>query len=87
MLNAPDTPATAAGDILKERRKVAVVTGASSGLGSDFVRQLDLKEPPDEIWVIARRRERLEQLQESVRTPLRILPWDLTLPEIIRRYN
>ena len=38
--------------------KIAVVTGASSGLGREFVRQLALLDKQlDEIWVIARRRE------------------------------
>ena len=46
--------------------KIAVVTGASSGLGREFVRQLALLEKQlDEIWVIARRRERLEALRPS----------------------
>ena len=33
--------------------KIAVVTGASSGMGKDFVLQLDRDEQFDEIWVIA----------------------------------
>lgn len=59
-------------------KKIAIVTGASSGLGSEFVRQLDAQEKLDEIWVIARRRERLEQLAGELHTPLRILSLDLT---------
>ena len=43
--------------------RVAVVTGASSGIGREFVRQLEyFYKDLDEIWVIARREERLEQL-------------------------
>jgi len=34
----------------------------------------------DEIWVIARRKERLEALQNDVSTPLRIIAMDLTDP-------
>ena len=42
--------------------KIAVVTGASSGLGKEFVLQIAEKEKNlDEIWVIARRRERLAE--------------------------
>ena len=40
--------------------KIAIVTGASSGLGKEFVKQIEhLYKELDEIWVIARRRERL----------------------------
>lgn len=63
---------------MENRNSIAIVTGASSGLGAEFVRQLDRKKALDEIWVIARRRQRLEALQRQVSTPLRILDWDLT---------
>ena len=54
--------------------RVAVVTGASSGIGREFVRQLEyFYKDLDEIWVIARREERLEQLRKEVNVPLRIL--------------
>ena len=41
---------------------IAIVTGASSGMGRDFARALDRTYSFDEIWLIARRRERLEEL-------------------------
>ena len=42
--------------------KIAIVTGASSGLGREFVRLLEQKlKTIDEIWVIARRGERLKE--------------------------
>lgn len=58
--------------------KIGIVTGASSGIGREFVKMLDREYRLDEIWVIARRRERLEALQSAVRVPLRPLAWDLT---------
>ncbi|MBQ7114656.1 MAG: SDR family NAD(P)-dependent oxidoreductase [Clostridia bacterium] len=58
--------------------KIAVITGASSGMGREFVLQLAQKEQFDEIWVIARRKEKLEELRSLVKTPLRILPLDLS---------
>lgn len=67
--------------------KIAVVTGASSGMGRDFVRQLDAADTYDEIWVIARRRDRLESLAADVRAPLRILALDLTKQESIEEYK
>lgn len=43
--------------------KIAVVTGASSGLGIEYVKEILNKfNDLDEIWVIARRKERLEAL-------------------------
>jgi len=69
------------------KMRIAVITGASSGMGREFVRQLDAGELYDEIWVIARRRERLEALAAEVRAPLRILPLDLTKPESIDVYR
>ena len=62
--------------------RIAIVTGASSGLGREFVLQLAHGEAQlDEIWVIARRRARLEALQKDCPLPLRILPIDLTAPD------
>lgn len=62
--------------------KIAIVTGASSGLGWAFVRQLD-REGFDEIWGVARREGRLKELAREIATPLRPLPLDLVKPESI----
>ena len=35
--------------------KIAVVTGASSGMGLEFAKAIDAEETLDEIWLIARR--------------------------------
>jgi len=58
--------------------KIAIVTGASSGMGKEFVRQIDKKEKLDEIWVIARRSDRLKALAEECTTPVRPISLDLT---------
>ena len=34
-------------------KKVAIITGASSGFGVEFAQQLDLKFDLDEIWLVA----------------------------------
>lgn len=67
--------------------KIAVITGASSGMGREFVLQLDKSEKFDEIWVIARRRERLEALAPEVGAKLRVIALDLTKAESIDAYR
>lgn len=62
--------------------RIAVVTGASSGLGAAFARALTTAYEEfglDEIWLIARRRERLEAMAAANRQVLfRVLDMDLT---------
>ena len=65
--------------------KIAIVTGASSGMGREFVRQLGyFYKNLDEIWVIARRKERLETLAKESRVPLRIFAGDLQKKKVYK---
>ena len=60
-------------------KKVAIVTGASSGMGQQFARTAAQQFNFDELWIIARRAERLEALaQELSKQTVRCLPMDLT---------
>ena len=56
---------------------IAIVTGASSGMGKEFVLQLSRYVEVDAIWVIARREEALASLQEQVSVSVRAVPLDL----------
>ena len=56
---------------------IAIVTGASSGMGREFVLQLNQYVQVDEIWVIARRLEALESLKQEVSVPVRPIGLDL----------
>ena len=56
---------------------IAIVTGASSGMGREFVLQLKEYVQVDEIWVIARRKEALESLKQEVDLPIRPIALDL----------
>ena len=48
--------------------KIAIVTGASSGMGKEFVRQIErFYRELDEIWVIARSEKKLEEIKKSTR--------------------
>ncbi len=56
--------------------RIAIITGASSGMGRDFSRLL-AHEEIDELWLIARREERLKSLARRLDIPCRTLPLDL----------
>ncbi len=59
--------------------KIAILTGASAGLGKAYFDAL-LKNGPkvDEIWLVARRRERLEEMAQSAAgVKVRAVPLDL----------
>ena len=61
--------------------KIAIVTGASSGMGREFVLQLSKYVKVDAIWVIARRTEALESLKNQVSVPVRPISLDLCKEE------
>ena len=62
--------------------KTAIITGASSGLGREFVRQLGDVFPEIECyWLVARRGDRLEELKEGLPDKTVVcLPLDLCDP-------
>lgn len=57
--------------------KIGLITGASSGLGAAYARLLD-REGLDELWLAARRGERLKELAGQLKTPARCFALDLT---------
>lgn len=66
--------------------KIALVTGASSGIGREFVLQIDRALPRlDEIWVVSRRTERLRELEQKTNTKLRIFDGDLSRDYIFEK--
>ena len=67
--------------------RIAVITGASAGIGREFVYAVDRQMAFDQIWVIARREERLQELQEKCRNPIRPIPLDLAETENVERFR
>lgn len=47
-------------------KNIAVITGASSGIGKEFTIQVAQKYDFDEIWIIARRAEKLTELADEI---------------------
>lgn len=66
---------------------IAIVTGASSGLGREFVHRIDRTWELDEIWLVARRKSRLKELSEEIKLPARIFSLDLTDRESIQQLS
>lgn len=73
-------------------KKVAIVTGASSGLGREFAIQIAEKyKTVEEIWLIARRKDRLLETKAEINRVsdklVRILALDLTKEDDINFYR
>lgn len=67
--------------------RIAVVTGASAGIGREFVLAIDREGGFDEIWVIARRAERLEELKNVCKTKVRPVVLDLSDLKALDEYR
>ena len=65
-------------------KQIAVVTGASGGLGKEFVRLLRREQEVQEIWLVARSREKLEAMAKQSGGRCRVVPLDLSVHENIR---
>ena len=61
----------------EEMMSVAIVTGASSGIGAEFARLIK-ERGVDEIWLVARRADRLTELGEELGISYRVITADLT---------
>lgn len=66
--------------------RIAIVTGASSGIGREFALQIEhVYKELDEIWITARRKDRLESLKKELHIPVRIFPGSLTGSDICKQ--
>ncbi len=57
---------------------IAVITGATSGLGLEFARQIDALGGLDEIWLVARNEQKMEEVAAELKTPAVPVPADLS---------
>lgn len=59
--------------------KIAIITGASSGIGMEFARQMDTAfKNIDEFWLVARREEALRELSDELNHVCRVFAMDIT---------
>ncbi|MBQ7726014.1 MAG: SDR family NAD(P)-dependent oxidoreductase, partial [Clostridia bacterium] len=67
--------------------KTAVITGASSGLGKEYATAVAKNRPEiEQIWLIARREEKLKEIAGRIGEKARVLALDLTNPGDQDRY-
>lgn len=62
--------------------RIAIVTGASGGLGKEFAKLL-LNEDVDEIWAVARNEEKLLALQQELGDKIIVVSKDLSITDDI----
>jgi len=68
-------------------KKIAVVTGASSGIGKEFVRLLAQRTEIDEIWAVARDREKLSALVLEFGEKVKPYSLDVANTEAVREFG
>ena len=67
---------------------IAVITGASSGIGFEYAKAVyETRTDLDEIWVIARRADRLQMLQDELGSTVIPLPFAITDPQFTDSYT
>ncbi len=58
---------------------IVIITGASSGIGREFARRMDLAfDTIDEFWLVARSKDKLKSLADSMRHETKIFDIDVT---------
>lgn len=66
---------------------IAVITGASSGLGWEYTKAVYCARTElDEIWVIARREDRLKELKSELGEKVVPVAFDITDPQSLEKY-
>lgn len=66
---------------------IAIVTGASSGFGKEFVKLFYSRRDIDEIWALARNKEKLQALKKEFRGKVKAFSIDLSNLSAIEKFG
>ena len=70
-----------------KNKTIAIITGASAGLGKEFVKILAGRSELDEIWAIARNEQKLKTLTEEYGEKVRTFSKDLSDRKQIEQFG
>ena len=69
------------------KKRIAIVTGASSGLGKEFTRRIVHFQSIDEVWCIARQPEKLQATARELGPKIRTFSVDLSKKKQIKAFR
>ena len=68
-------------------KKIAIITGASTGLGREFVKLINDKNEIDEIWAIARHEDKLSKLRKQMGKKIKPISMDVSNRTQIEKFG
>jgi len=71
----------------ENKKNIAIITGASSGFGKEFTKILAQDTNIDEIFVLSRNAQKLEELKSELGEKIKPYIIDLSIPENIKKFG
>lgn len=68
-------------------KKIAIITGASTGLGREFVKLIKNKDEIEEIWAIARHEDKLNKLRRQMGKKIKPISMDMSNRTLIEKFG
>ena len=68
-------------------KNIAIVTGASSGFGKEFVNLFVRRKDIDEVWIISRNEDRLNKIKEHFGKKIKVFSMDLSVKDNIKAFG
>lgn len=68
-------------------KKIAIITGASTGLGREFVKLINGKNEIEEIWAIARHQDKLRKLRKQIGRKIKPISMDVSSRAQIEKFG